>query len=239
MIRLTDGAGRLVLSSTTYPMHKYEKLKESLGKYDKKRNVWTFPVLYCCVADILSAFPDVEIESSLVKEIMVNPDGSAYDNAPVYGTQNEYYDELYQFQKDAVAYILNHPYGNMILALSPGLGKTATALVAAQEKGAKRIVVVCPEILIPTWLQEIEKWSDYTAHNAHQKPPSFTAHINVVNYESLRKYAETYANMRLDILIVDESIMIKTLRVYKKNSSQRALNVFKVAEESMLVWLLS
>jgi SNF2 family DNA or RNA helicase len=48
--------------------------------------------------------------------------------------------------------------GRAILADEMGLGKTLTALTAAIERDAKRILIVSPKFALGVWKAEIEKW---------------------------------------------------------------------------------
>lgn len=234
---LSESNGRFVLSG----VGKHEAdFTTSLGRWDKRNRRWTFPMLYCCLEDIRAAVPDLEYESLVAETMDTYEAGFKYKYWADYDIASERWHDLYEFQQDAVFYFLHHPYKNAILGLSPGLGKTATALVAAQELSIEsNIVVVCPKILIPTWLAEIEKWSDYTAYNAWQREPDWTYSINVVNYESLHKYSKNYALHEPQLLIVDESIMVKSLRGGTGKGSQRAKNVYHIAGHSDRVWLLS
>jgi len=259
-LTLTDKGGKLYLRSTGVDLHRIVDFTTSLGKWSKARNAWTFPALNCCVQDILQEFPETEIRSTIVEEILSEPNGFESHSAAmdVWARQAdviaaEFYNTLYDFQKDAVHYLYMHPYKNALLGLSPGLGKTATALVTAQILGLDNIVVVCPKILIPTWEKEIKKWSDYTFFNAWQKEPDWDFDVNIVNYESLHKYSDVYRLYKPQLTIIDESILVKSMRggvatkpnkektkaKKRKNVSRRALHALYISAASERVWLLS
>jgi SNF2-related domain len=51
-----------------------------------------------------------------------------------------------------------------VLADSMGLGKTATAVVAAFKARMRRVLVVCPKSELPDWLREIDDWHPRPAH---------------------------------------------------------------------------
>lgn len=48
--------------------------------------------------------------------------------------------------------------GAQILGDEPGLGKTAQAVTAAAKAGAKRILVICPSVLLVNWEREFKMW---------------------------------------------------------------------------------
>lgn len=68
------------------------------------------------------------------------------------------WNELYDFQKEGVEYLAGNPHGAGLCGLSWGLGKAATAIVAANLCEAKRVLVLAPLTLAPAWLDEIETW---------------------------------------------------------------------------------
>jgi SNF2 family DNA or RNA helicase len=70
------------------------------------------------------------------------------------------------------------------------LGKTMCAILAAQEVGAKEIVVVCPAIAVPQWSEEFRKWWPDTAHR-------------VMSYDKAR--VQDWSTFdQFDVAIVDE-----------------------------------
>lgn len=65
--------------------------------------------------------------------------------------------ELFPYQKEGVRFLKNRKFA--LLADEMGLGKTAQAIVAAQEIGAKSILILCPAIARFVWFREIEKFA--------------------------------------------------------------------------------
>jgi superfamily II DNA or RNA helicase len=66
-------------------------------------------------------------------------------------------DDLREYQKEGVDFIVRRAAGGVLLADDLGLGKTVQACraVAALEKDA---IVVCPSFVRDVWLREIQKW---------------------------------------------------------------------------------
>lgn len=121
-----------------------------------------------------------------------------------------------------------------------GLGKTLTALTEfmelAEQRKATRLVVVCPNSFKTGWLDEIRKHglnvhphifnsgadyeNDLFLKAKYEKPP-----VLIVNYEAIRKdgtqlYIRKFTYGRNCMLVLDESIQIKT---YNSEQTKAAL----------------
>jgi SNF2 family DNA or RNA helicase len=121
-----------------------------------------------------------------------------------------------------------------------GLGKTLLALTEftqfVAEGKATRLVVVCPNSFKVGWVEEIEKQGvevhpyiynsgDDFSNNAflkieYKKPP-----VLIVNYEAIRKentqlYIRKFTNGRRCMMVLDESVQIKT---YNSQQTKAAL----------------
>lgn len=103
--------------------------------------------------------------------------------------------ELFQFQKEGVQYILDHP--KCIVGDKPGLGKTAQAIAAVVARKAFPCLIVCPSSLKYNWKEEIEqKWTGHTAEILDNRTMNTwpflyqcgMADFFIVNYESIKKF---------------------------------------------------
>jgi SWI/SNF-related matrix-associated actin-dependent regulator of chromatin subfamily A-like protein 1 len=65
--------------------------------------------------------------------------------------------ELFDHQLRGVDFVLKNRH--VILAHDIGLGKSATALIAAERSGEKNVVVFCPAYLKFNWENEVKKWT--------------------------------------------------------------------------------
>jgi SNF2 family DNA or RNA helicase len=94
-----------------------------------------------------------------------------------------------------------------VLADSMGLGKTATAVVAAFRARMQRVLVVCPKCALPDWLRDIDDW--------HPRPgvvrvlprqPFFDFDVGwmLTNYEQLHRFADDLRRM-WDLIVLDEA----------------------------------
>ena len=128
-----------------------------------------------------------------------------------------------------------------------GLGKTLTALTEfldlVEQGKATRAVVICPNSFKTGWLDEIGKHglkvhphifnsgSDYENGQflkfRYDKPP-----VLIINYEAIRKdhvkdYVITFTNNRDCMLVIDESIQIKTYNSLQTKSVLAMAGLFK------------
>jgi SWI/SNF-related matrix-associated actin-dependent regulator 1 of chromatin subfamily A len=67
--------------------------------------------------------------------------------------------ELMDFQKEGARLLARS--ARALLCWDPGVGKTPTAVRAAVEANAKRILVFCPPIASAVWREHFKDWSDY------------------------------------------------------------------------------
>jgi hypothetical protein len=146
--------------------------------------------------------------------------------------------QLLKVQDKALASAHNKP--GFAYFMSMGLGKTLTALtefvMLTQAKQVSRLVVVCPNSFKAGWVDEINKHSlelcpfifesgnDYANEKflkeRFDKPP-----VLIVNYEAIRKentqdYIMGFIHGRAAMIVLDESIQIKT---YNSQQTKAAL----------------
>ena len=114
-----------------------------------------------------------------------------------------------------------------ILADSPGIGKTMPAIgVISTNPSIRRVLVVCPSVMVPVWIREMKKW----LAGDHMRDPITTKlkvkvgrykkdeelpDITVMSYESLSKASKDISNPERigdrawDYVILDESHRVK------------------------------
>lgn len=122
--------------------------------------------------------------------------------------------KLYRHQKEAIEFILGRK--NSYYAGDPGIGKTLTAIMAAETIQARSVVIICPPFLCLNWQNEIGKWTDKTALIVHTKGvnlemiPQYQYYIvpdSVISRGNIR--AAIMAN-KPDVMIIDETHRFKT-----------------------------
>ena len=119
--------------------------------------------------------------------------------------------EYRPFQKAGIAYALEHQ--NVLIADEPGLGKSIEALgVINSDDSIKNALIVCPASLKLNWEREARKWlvRDFqiSVINGTRKPFP-PGGVVVINYDILSGYRRVIDQVEWDVLICDESHMIK------------------------------
>lgn len=142
---------------------------------------------------------------------------------------------LFPFQKEAIQFMVEHK--KVILALAPGLGKTACAIFAAKEAKAQRILVISPLSLMYTWKNEVLKWINEDVKIVYQQncPVTLSHKWTVVNYDTIRMHLPSFLNKKWDCVIVDESILIKNRKAQRTQKIKHLVTSCKPE----YVWLLS
>jgi SWI/SNF-related matrix-associated actin-dependent regulator 1 of chromatin subfamily A len=128
----------------------------------------------------------------------------------------------YEHQKEGIKFLLGRD--GCILADDMGLGKTYQAIIAALEKGAERILIVCPSSVKINWEREIRFFQCHDTSIIDGKkwnPARFT----IINYDILKNFHEVpdtkikeedicWENQHLvqgqfDLCIIDEAHYLK------------------------------
>lgn len=112
--------------------------------------------------------------------------------------------------------------GRAILADFPGAGKSAQAIRAACEVGAKTALVVTKKSLIHNWEKQFDLWL----------PEGYALDYDITNYEQLVRHPEKFKK-KYDVMIVDEATQVKSRK------AKRSKAVEKFAQKIPYVWLLS
>jgi len=135
--------------------------------------------------------------------------------------------ELYGYQKAAVVWLIRNN-GRGLLAIDPGGGKSFVALAYAAHTGKRKVLVVCPASVKMAWEKETEKWTGYRFRGlSSDEPldgPAFRDHdLFAVSYDAFRRMKDDLAAYPFDLLVIDESHMLKN------RTTARTKAVFEVA----------
>ena len=167
---------------------------------------------------------------------------------------------LFPYQKQGVAYCLQHPH--TIIGDKPGLGKTAQAI--ASVIGAQRYpcLIICPATLKINWQREVDKFSGgkcramiLSDKNARTWPQYWSAGLVqffIVNYESLKKFfVEKFTNKEGQRLMLShikfkenltelfKSVIIDESHRCKNGSTQQSKFCMGLARDKDMVLLLT
>jgi SNF2 family DNA or RNA helicase len=145
-------------------------------------------------------------------------------------------------QKVAIEKLLAND--KFILADDMGLGKTTSAVIAALESGANKILIVCPASLKINWKREIENYTDRRSLIVEGRKWGSTFDFYIINYDIIKNYHTTdksedsddyklLVNEGFDLAIVDEAHYISNTTANRT----RLLN--DVLDKIPKVWLLT
>lgn len=167
--------------------------------------------------------------------------------------------ELYHYQKQGVAYCLEHPH--TIIGDKPGLGKTAQSIAAVIAQRAFPCLIIAPATLKINWAREVKQWggdkmnaiiiNDKNRRTWHLFYEAGMAQFFVVNYESLKKYfVEKFTNKEGQKLMLShikfrptidifKSVIIDESHRCKNGSAQQSKFCMGISKEKPVTYLLS
>lgn len=222
-----DEEGRLEFVPNVYPT---TQLKQYGWRRGNRKN-WTW-VTYLdlgAVNTVQRLWPNLTIDPELqtlidqLLEAAKLPD--QIDKHPI----------LFPFQKEAIQFLHTNP--KSMLALAPGLGKTACSIFAADvAPESNLILVVAPLTLVWNWQSEIQKWLNESSVQWHGgkvgKWPEPERWV-VTNYATVTRNLDAILDEAWDIIIIDESILVKNRK------AQRTAAIKELAKHCDRVWMLS
>src|SRR5437899_335082 len=207
--------------------HTYREVKQQIGaSWDDQADAWKFPALRSNVVQAIEAFGDDLDLSEQVKEM-----GDGYGFKPAIVAHRRFTD-LYPYQQRAAEYLVGNPHGTL-LNMSPGLGKTAVSIVAAQASLLFPCLIVAPASLLYTWQREIKAWSGEDALIAHGTNPQIGGGFTITSYDTVVRHPDWFDVVKWRLLVIDESVLIKN-RTTKRYKALDALR-----QKVPKVWMLS
>ena len=133
---------------------------------------------------------------------------------------------LYEFQKQEVRNFVNTNMPGLLLAVSPGLGKSAMALISAEITTVRPVLIVCPASLMYMWREEIKKWCGdgcvppchppvriwhpkYKAEYTETPLEGLSTGYVITTYDMLVRNIGKFAPIQWPLIIIDESLMLQ------------------------------
>ena len=202
------------------------QVKELGFIWQGRNNGWRSTVSKPAIEGVKRLFSTIQIDHTVTEWLELNK--------PVELSEATTESNLFPFQKEAVQFSLGAK--RAMLALAPGLGKTASAIFAGKElEKASGILVVCPLTLVRNWQVEIKKWigEDSVIWRGNVNNWSPYDKWVITNYDTVVRNAQDIQNQEFPVIIVDESIMVKNRK------AQRTKTLRTVCRSAKYVWLLS
>lgn len=167
------------------------------------------------------------IKDNSVKDVVI--DYSKYSHRPPLEHQKEAIQKLVENKK-------------FILADSMGLGKTTSAIIAALETGAKKILIICPATLKINWKREIKNYSDRPIYIAEGKNFSTEHDFVIANYDIIKNFHDPkkkdeslILKSKFDLVITDECFTYNT-KIMTENGK---MNIGDIVENGLEVKILT
>lgn len=138
--------------------------------------------------------------------------------------------KLFPHQEEGIEFLVKRRYA--LLAFEMGLGKTATAIRAADEIDAENVFVICPASVKENWAREFRKFSKKKRMvRVVESRQGIFSGVSIVSYDFFTQNRQVLLGGRIpgryalkfDLVIVDESHFLKeptakrTLAVYGKD----------------------
>lgn len=176
------------------PRYPSQEVKEGLGgRWDKKLSAWRCPPTSLVVHTIVQWYGEEMLNGApepvrhLFECEWGFPGFEAHPDLREKAEAHAKWDDLFPFQRLGVEYLVCNPHRGALLALSPGLGKTAVVAVAMDVLGCHRVLVLAPLTLARNWIHEMEMWAtqfrSMTRATAENKDPM--SEFVVTNFETV------------------------------------------------------
>lgn len=142
--------------------------------------------------------------------------------------------KLFPYQLEGAKWLAHHKLG--LLADDMGVGKTAQAIRACDDVGAKRILVICPAIVRSNWVAEFRKFSSQNRLFTILKTKSqaFDDDSSIVTSFDLVEHVPKH--LTFDVVIIDEAHFLKSPEAKR---SRVVLGKDGVVRRAARVWFLS
>lgn len=198
--------------------------KEMGARWDEKRQVYVLPASRLNARMVADAYPDAsDVIARLDRSWTPLDDPSG---------------RLFAYQRDVAGRLVATPRGQLVV-LSPGLGKTAVSVVAADRvvPPEEKVLVVAPASLLETWRREIAKWQEvpgsvYVVRGAPEWELASEARWIVASWDKVARDPDLFGS-GWPLVILDESVMVKN------HKSKRFKGIKKLRKGVDRVWLLS
>lgn len=140
-------------------------------------------------------------------------------------------------QEAAVTWLARHPRSGLFD--DPGLGKTASVIMAHEHLRLHRMLVVCPSVVTENWKREVEQWTGRTVQilRSGRDRPRIDAHVVVISHALLLNHALVASLVGFDSVVLDEAHQFRNPNA--KRSAAFYLGTHAVCRRPAYCWLLT
>lgn len=206
-------------SNSTECSSKFFRFMETHQHYQE--DDYTYYIPLPLLDEWLNAFGYVTTMTETVDSIK----GIEKNLTPIFPLVTRHLDKMkltpFAYQKVGISFLVEQERG--IIGDEMGLGKTLQALGAAyylyHEGKIKKALIICPSAVKYQWLEEIEKFTEFSAmvvDGTKKKQAKIIEDWRVndepfllVNYELVRNNIEAYETLPFDCVVLDEAHRIK------------------------------
>lgn len=227
------------------------------GSWDKKESIWKLPPYILYANTVLEQLPDVTISEAASNALVASRRSASNFADVVLELKlfapraaQIYHELFYSYQREAADWLIAGPKDSGLIALSPGLGKTIVTLLAAKLLGLQRVLIIAPRPLLRTWENEQLKFFSelFTTRRQGMPPPEDVFGWVLTNYETVvgaaekpeksqkgvkapekvvRGYATEYMEVDWDLVVLDESVLVKSRDSRRFKILERLRKTFK------------
>ncbi|PIE51948.1 helicase Snf2 [Candidatus Fermentibacteria bacterium] len=222
-----------------------DSLKDVLCRFFDNEGVLTGRVssVFPSLVEKLEALPD-----SVQEQLFIHPDVTQFAESLSHAETVEHQKKWFLSELDAGRRSLSvlkskfYPFQEKgvlhlsftrraLLADDMGLGKTVQAIGAIallkELRDIRRVLVICPASLKHQWEREISRFTGFSSRviagppglrDEQYRNPAF---INIINYELVRRDADSMQIMEPDVIILDEAQRIKNWRTKTADAVKR------------------
>lgn len=203
-----------------------QSLQKEVGwknlQYNRDHEAWLFSDMDIA-RHINKKFPKIALNTTVAPVSVSAPVASFDPNASSQRLQawlktntlnipKKLHDTMYEYQREGASFIAMND-GNVILADSPGLGKTLQTLAYLTHANTKRALIVTQSTVKPAWEDEVHKWTNMKAViiNSDTDLSSIPSDVQIwiINYDILVKHLEMLLKIHFDNAVLDEAHYIK------------------------------
>lgn len=218
-----------IFAKFEYRFKTKEKCKRIGMNWKKSGKVWWFNNNYMNRKLFYTEFPEYDHD----KDHTHTPMSIFYKPHP----------KLMQHQKDAIK--LAEDEERHLFAHDTGTGKTLVGLELIKQKGLKTLVVCPLSIIVPAWIEDLEKFHPEMTHinlwkwwqrNRHLdvKTLDFALHdVLLVNFETFRSIQHLLKSIDIEMVLIDESSKIKN------HKSKITKDLIEFCDDIQFVYLFS